>query len=126
MKLLFPLVFILSIPFAYADEENPRMIELNPNAWKTLPMETVIADFQEADGVFSGFICNEIIKRLKANPATALKDLSLVNKVSRKKAFHICMHPESGEGFVVLKPIKPFASQYPELVKEITAATEYK
>jgi hypothetical protein len=34
---------------------NPRMIDLDPNAWNDLPMEVVISDFQESDGIFSSF-----------------------------------------------------------------------
>ena len=103
---------------------NPRLVELNPRAWEKLPMEVVISDFQQSDGIFSSFICDEIIKRLSSDSLSTLKELNTIDVASRTYAFKICMSPEYGEGSIVLEPISKYANQYTELVNEIIAATQ--
>ena len=72
---------------------NPRLVELNPKAWERLPMEVVISDFQQSDGVFSSFICDEIIKRLSSDPLGTLEELNSIDMTSRTYAFKICIQP---------------------------------
>lgn len=106
------------------DKNNPRFADLNPNAWEGLPMDVVISDFQHSDGVFSSFICGEIIRRLASEPEATLKALEPIDKDARTKAFRICFHPELGEGSNALEAIEPYANRHPELVKEITDAAD--
>jgi hypothetical protein len=104
------------------DKNNPRLADLNPYAWQGLPMEVVISDFQHSDGIYSSFICGEIIKRLALKPLDTLKALDQIDKDSRTYAFKICFHPEEGEGSNALESINEYKNRYPELVKEINQA----
>ena len=106
------------------DKNNPRFADLNPYAWEGLPMDVVISDFQHSDGIFSSFICGEIIRRLASKPMDTLKALEAIDIGARTKAFTICFHPELGEGSDALEAIEPYANRYPELVKEITDAAD--
>lgn len=112
-------------PITKGDENrNPRFAELNPYAWKGLPMEVVIVDFQESDGIFSSFICDEINRRLSGDLSGTLQAMSTIDKKSRINAFNICFHPESEGPLVGLKAISLYSKEYPDLVNEITGATE--
>ena len=106
------------------DKNNPRFAELNPYAWEGLPLEVVISDFQHSDGIYSSFICGEIIKRLASEPEDTLKALEPIDKDARNKAFKICFHPEVGEGSDAIEAIDPYANVYPEQIKEINDASE--
>ena len=108
-------------PVAKVDENrNPRLIDLNPNAWNGLSMEVVISDFQESDGIFSSFICDEINKRLSREPLASLQALNVIDKKSRRYAFTICFSPEAEDPSGVFKAISKYSKEYPDLVKEIT------
>lgn len=128
MKYILLIISSLTIPAMGFTEntQNPRMLKLDPYAWQGLPMKVIISDFQQSDGVFTSFICGEIINRLSKNTLQTLKELNDIDEPSRTDVFKICMHPESGEGFVVLKPISQYKKQFPEVVNEIVFATEPK
>lgn len=106
------------------DKNNPRFADLNPYAWEDLPMAVVISDFQQSDGIYSSFICGEIIKRLATEPLLALKALEPIDKAARTRAFSICFHPELGEGYEALEAISQYANRYPELIEEINQAAK--
>jgi hypothetical protein len=113
------------VPESRIDEnKNPRFSELTPKAWEGLSMEVVVSDFQHSDGIFSSFICDEIIRRLSLEPLDTLQALSQIDKDSRTNAFKICFHPEQGEGSAALVAIKQYSNKYPELVKEINDAAD--
>ena len=99
------------------------MIAMNPRAWDNVSMAVLIADFQQADGIFSSFICDELMKQLSIKPLTSLDALNLIDIQSRNKAFTICFHPEAGEAGTVLKAINPYTDKYPILVKQIMDAS---
>jgi hypothetical protein len=82
----------------------------------------VISDFQDSDGIYSSFICGELIKRLALKPLDTLKALDQIDKDSRTNAFRICFHPEEGEGTNALEAIEEYSSNFPGLVKEINQA----
>lgn len=106
------------------DNLHPRFSELNPRAWEGLPMKVLISDFQQSDGIFSSFICDEINKRLSTDPSGSLRELHSIDKTSRTNAFKICLSPEVDVPAGVLISISKYSNDYPELVKEITYATE--
>jgi hypothetical protein len=103
---------------------NPRMIDLDPNAWNDLPMEVVISDFQESDGIFSSFICDELIKRLVTDTSNSLKQLNKIDRNSRINAFKNCFSPEIGVSSKVIEAVIRFSKKYPILVKEISDSTK--
>jgi hypothetical protein len=112
-------------PVVKVDENiHPRLSDPNPSAWEGLSMELVIADFQQSDGIFSSFICDEINKRLSVEPSGTLKELSTIDKKSRSYAFKICLSPEGEDPSGVLKAISKYSGEYPDLVKEIIGATK--
>ena len=98
---------------------NPRLSEPNPSAWNNLSMEIVISDFQESDGIFSSFICDEIKKRLKAEPLKSLQSLNAIDRKSRLYAFKICFSSEGSDTSSVLNAIKIYTNKFPVLVGEI-------
>lgn len=87
-------------------------------------MKTVIADFQESDGVFSSFICDEIAKRLTEDLKGSLLELEDIEKKSRMKAFRICLSPEDGGPPGLMENIENYANDFPELILEIKNAAE--
>jgi hypothetical protein len=106
------------------ENQHPRLSDLNPRAWEDLPMEVVIADFQQSDGIFTSFICDEINKRLSTDPSGSLRELHSIDKTARTSAFKICLSPEVGAPAGLLISINKYSNDYPELVKEITDATQ--
>ena len=102
---------------------NPRLIDPDPKAWKELNMDIVISDFQESDGIFSSFICDEITIRLITDPLNSLNSLNEIDKKSRVNAFKNCFSPEANDSSKVMKSIIPYSSKYPELIKEISGNT---
>ena len=102
---------------------NPRLIDPDPNAWNDLNMNVVISDFQESDGIFSSFICDEIKKRLTTDPLNSLSSLNEIDKKSRVRAFRNCFSPEVSDSTKLMKAIKPYSNKYPELIKEISGNT---
>lgn len=106
------------------ENTNPRLSEPNPSAWNNLPMEVVISDFGESDGIFSSFICDEINKRIKSEPLKSLQELDAVDKKSRKYAFKNCFSPEASDSSGVLNIISGYSNKFPELVGEIRNATK--
>ena len=114
-----------SEPVIKIDEnKHPRLSELNPGAWEGLPMDIVISDFQQSDGIFSSFICDEINKRLSTDPSVSLNELKSVDKQSRIYVFKICFYPEGGEALGALEEISKYSDTYPVLIKEITEAAK--
>ena len=105
-------------------KSHPRLSELNPYAWKSLPMKTVIADFQQSDGIFSSFICDEIDKRLSENLLDTLKDLNAIDMKSRRYTFKICFSPESEHPSLPLEKIRVYSREFPELINEISEAMQ--
>lgn len=106
------------------EDDNPRFAELDPRAWDGLPMSVLIDDFQHSDGVFSSFICDEIIKRITADPQGALQDLNAIDVLKRGRAFEVCFSPEVGEGYGAVEAALKYSNQYPGLVEEIKKAAE--
>ena len=106
------------------ENTNPRLSEPNPSVWRDLPMEIVISDFQESDGIFSSFICDEIKKRLQAEPLKSLQALKVIDKKPRLYAFKICLSSEVSDTTNVLNAIIIYSNKYPELVEEIKSAAE--
>ena len=76
------------------EKRNPLLVVPNPKAWEGLPMVMVISDFEQSDGIFSSFICDEINKRLSADPLDSLKELNFIDVNSRTYVFKICFSPE--------------------------------
>lgn len=112
-------------PMAKVDKNrNPRLVDLNPNAWKDLSMKVVISDFQESDGIYSSFICDEIRKRLSIDPLNSLRSLNEIDKKSRVRAFSICLSPEAEDSSVILKAVSPYSSEFPTLVSELKNAAK--
>ena len=112
-------------PAVKVDEnKHPRLSDPNPNAWNGLSMEVVISDVQESDGIFTSFICDEINKRLSVDPLGSLQALNEIDKKPRNYAFKICLSPEGEDPSGLLKAINEYSSKYPDLVKEITGATQ--
>ena len=112
-------------PVAEKEENtNPRLSEPNPSAWNNLPMEVVISDFRESDGIFSSFICDEINKRITSEPLKSLQELDAVDKTSRKYAFKNCFSPEASDSSGILSIISDYSNNFPELVGEIRNATK--
>ncbi|MDH3360245.1 MAG: hypothetical protein OEL55_05175, partial [Desulfobulbaceae bacterium] len=101
---------------AGAETINLRLAELNPRAWDGLPMTVLIDDFQHSDGIFSSFICDEIIKRMTADPQGALRELNLIENEKRSRALGICFSPEVGEGYGAVEATAKYADQYPGLI----------
>ena len=87
-------------------------------------MELVISDFQQSDGIFSSFICDEINKRIKSEPLKSLQELDAIDKKSRKNAFKNCFSSEAGDFSGVLNSISGYSNNYPELVDEIRNAAK--
>lgn len=108
------------------ENSNPRLIDLNPNSWKNLPMKLVISDFQESDGISSSFICDEITKRLSTEPLKSLQSMEEIDKESRVYAFNNCFSPEGGDPSRVLKSVSIYAKDFPVLISEIKNATKRK
>ena len=106
------------------ENTNPRLSEPDPSAWNNLPMEIVISDFQESDGIFSSFICDEIKKRLKTEPLESLQSLNVIDRKSRLYAFRICLSSEVSDTSSVLNAIKIYSDKFPELVEEIKSAAK--
>jgi hypothetical protein len=104
------------------ENRNPRLNELNPYAWNGLPMEIVVSDFQESDGIYSSFICDEINKRLSEDPLGSLHAFNAIENESRIYLFKICLSPEVGAPPEVLKAVSQYAKEYPDLVNEINSA----
>ena len=113
----------LAQPITKNENTNTRLSDPNPGAWNNLPMELVISDFQESDGIFSSFICDEINKRIKSEPSKSLQELDAVDKESRKYAFKNCFSSEASDSSGVLNIISGYSNKYPELVDEIRNAT---
>ena len=114
-------------PVAQINENrNPRLIDLNPNAWKDLPMKVVISDFQKSDGIFSSFICDEIRKRLSTKPLKTLQSMKEIEKKSRIRALNNCLSPESEDSSAIIKAINTYSTEFPVLIGEIKDATKYK
>lgn len=112
-------------PVAKVDENrNPRLADPNSKAWEGLPMEVVISDFQQSDGIFSSFICDEINKRLSTDPIGSLRELNSIDVKPRTRAFKICLSPEGEDPAGILNAISKYSNDYPEVVKEITGATK--
>ncbi|MFC2073950.1 hypothetical protein ACFLR3_01730 [Campylobacterota bacterium] len=107
------------------ENKHPRLSDLDPKAWKGLPLEVVVSDFQVSDGIFSSFICDEFNKRLSTDPSGSLDKLNKIDKKSRIYLFKICLSPEGDDPSAVLKAIHAFTGEYPDLVKEITDATKW-
>ena len=106
------------------ENTNTRLSDPDPEAWNNLPMALVISDFQESDGIFSSFICDEINKRIKSEPLKSLHDLGAIDKKSRKYAFKICFSPEGSDSTEVLNVISGYSNKYPEVVDEIRSAAK--
>ncbi len=104
------------------ENKNPRMVELDPYAWRGVPMAMVIADFQQSDGVFSSFICDELTNRLTDEPLVSLQSLNAIDRKSRVYAFGVCLSPEAGIPAGLVEGVSRYSKDYPELVNEITAA----
>ena len=114
----------LAQPFTKNENTNTRLSDPNPGAWNNLPMELVISDFQESDGIFSSFICDEINKRIKSEPLKSLQELDAVDKKSRNNVFKNCFSSEAGDFSGVLNSISGYSNRYPELVDEIRNAAK--
>jgi hypothetical protein len=114
----------LAQPITKNENTSTRLSDPNPNAWSNSPMDLIISDFQESDGIFSSFICDEINKRIKSEPLKSLQELDAVDKKSRKYAFKICFSSEAGDFSGVLNSISGYSNKYPELVDEIRNAAK--
>ncbi len=101
------------------ESRNQRLIDLNPNAWKDLPMKVVISDFQESDGIFSSFICDELTSRMIAETSKSLKSLDSIDRNSRVRAFKICLHSEAYDSSKMMKAVNSYTEVFPELVEDI-------
>lgn len=110
--------------FFVIENRGPRMVKMDPYAWRGLPMETLIADFQLSDGVFSSFICDELTGRLVADPSGSLQALNAIDKPSRIKAFKSCLHPEVGFPAGLLEGVNKYSEEYPQLIHEINVASD--
>ncbi len=108
------------------DDVNPRLTDLNPNAWKELSMKEIFSDLQKADGIFSSFICDEIATRLTEKSLNTLKEIEDQNieRESRINAFNVCLSPEERDPTKVLKAIAPYKKKFPQLCNEIHNATK--
>lgn len=106
------------------EDSTPRFTTLNPYAWRGLPMQTVMADFQMSDGIFSSFICDEVSRRFVADTEATLQSLSEIEGGSHIEMFTLCYSPEIGAPEGVIKAVTDYATRYPQLFDELMSASE--